>query len=149
MAVAAALAAPAEVAADDEPAVEPPATVTFTKREKKGGVTEQALISCQVSIDYPHRSTHNPGRANVVSRISCSHFMSSLSLETKLWRAGYVVGTGFHSITGWFALNGNASAPCLSASYQGSAFARVVAPPGYTPSIGTTTVWSPVRWVTC
>jgi hypothetical protein len=61
----------------------------------KDAVTDESLITCAVTIDNPHASSHVPGNVNVVSHIDCGGFpMTSLSLSTKLWRAGYVVGSG-------------------------------------------------------
>jgi opacity protein-like surface antigen len=138
---------------EDDPASEEAYTedIYASHGENSGGTTTQAagLIRCRVSIDYPHKSSHQPNRANVESHISCTHPVSSLRLDTKLWRAGYVVGVGTRILYGTFFITGQANARCVTGNYMGTATGTVVFPPGYVPATATATVGSPVRHINC
>jgi len=112
-------------------------TVVFTRTTppSPGSASTQAAgaIYCNMTVDYPHASGHNPGQANVESHVTCDGIVSSIGLTTKLFRAGIQVASNPAYATGTFFLNGQANATCLTARYGGSADTLITAPPGYTP----------------
>lgn len=94
-----------------------------------------AFIDCNITVDNPHASTHVPETVNVVSHVSCSDIVSTITLDTKLYRGVTLVGTGHSQVNGWLLLNGNAaSSSCINANYLGTASSTVTPPLGYTPS---------------
>jgi hypothetical protein len=75
--------------------------------------------------------------------------MSYMSLDTKIWRAGSVAGTGHAQISGMYWLDGNAATTCYSGLYEGTAHAYLVPPAGYSPASAVADLESPVVSVSC
>jgi hypothetical protein len=107
-----------------------------------GAQVAQQTITCTLSIDNPHKSTHVPTTVNVVAHWVCTAPVSSLSMTVRLFRGSTQVGQGSSSNAGRATLNGNAAANCVNGTYHGTATGTVVFPPGYTPSSSTLNVTS-------
>ena len=141
------------VAADPGAAVAGTGSITISARRSapQGGVSPQVAgyIHCNVTIDNPHNSGHNPGNVNVVSHVTCDNIVSSIAITTRLFRSGIQVASTPAYRADFNFLNGNAAVSCLNASYGGVADVTVVFPPGYTPASGSTTVGTPVVPITC
>ena len=125
------------------------ATVTLKLLQPAAADVAQQTITCTLSIDNPHKSTHVPTTVNVVAHWACTAPVASLSLSVKLYRGVVQVGSGNSSNAGQAALNGNAAANCVNGQYLGTATGTVVFPPGYTPQSSTRSVQSPVVSITC
>ena len=108
-------------------------------------------ITCTLTIDNPHHSTHVPGTANVVSGVSCGAPVSSIELTIYLF--DFTHGRGEEdefSNVGAASLSGNVAIdPCESGDYEGLAETTVTWPPGYTPSPQTWDEESPVVPISC
>jgi hypothetical protein len=118
------------------------ATASHSQRGLMPAFTDQSTITCTLSIDNPHKSTHVPTTVNVVAHWVCTAPVSSLSMTVRLFRGSTQVGQGSSSNSGQATLNGNAAANCVNGSYHGTATGTVVFPPGYTPSSSTLNVVS-------
>ena len=103
-----------------------------------GGASPQAgsSITCTISIDNPHKSTHVPTTVNVVSHWNCDAIVQKLTLDTKLYRGVQQVGSGHSEGTGTFVLNGNAAVSLCQRTIPGEATGTVVFPLGYNPPSG-------------
>ena len=113
-------------------------TVTAVRTSTgQGGASPQAesSITCTISIDNPHKSTHVPTTVNVVSHWNCDAIVQKLTLDTKLYRGVQQVGSGHSEGTGTFVLNGNAAASCVNGQYLGEATGTSRIPPGLQPAI--------------
>lgn len=112
--------------------------VTFTKlsatRPGRSPASTTSTITCTLTIDYPHASTHVPKTANVVAHWRCTAPVSSLSMDVQLYYGPFEVGTGHSANCCSSSLNGNAAASCLTGTYYGYVQGTAVSPPGYTPS---------------
>jgi hypothetical protein len=142
-------AVPASVSADSGPG---PKTVTVTAVPiaQPGQVAPATPITCTITIDDPHISSHNPENVNVVSHWSCTASVQSLSLTTTLYlgvvQVAQTTATKYNS----YFQNSNAAASCANGSYLGSASGTIVFPPGYVPQTETAgPVWSDVVPITC
>jgi hypothetical protein len=118
------------------------ASASLSQRGSGPASAEQSTITCTLSIDNPHKSTHVPTTVNVVAHWVCTAPVSSLSMTVRLFRGSTQVGQGSSSNSGQATLNGNAAANCVNGSYHGTATGTVVFPPGYTPSSSTLNVTS-------
>ena len=118
--------------------------ITSTK-----SVSAQTTITCTLTIDNPHQSTHAPGKVNVVSKLTCTAPMSSVSMTVTLYRNNAPVGQNSCSNAGNPALRCNAAAPCVKGSYVGTSTGTAVAPPGFKPPSQTKTVISNTVPITC
>ena len=142
----------ASAGADSSPG---PTVVTFSATKASpptspvGGASPQATITCNLTIDNPHKSTHVPETVNVVSNVTCDNVVSSISITTKLFRAGIQVASSNSFGAEVFMLNGNAAVNCVNGEYGGTADATVVFPPGYSPPSESGHVASPVVNITC
>jgi hypothetical protein len=126
-----------------------PSTITFTPISVPGQAATNAVIVCNLTIDYPHASSHVPETVNVVAHWNCDHAMSSLEMDVYLDYGGIQVGHGHSQNTLSSSLNGNAASNgCLDGLYDGYASGSAIAPPGYTPSAQTGYV-SSSAYVTC
>jgi hypothetical protein len=124
----------------------------FTKTAAATGVTPATLITinCTVTIDNAHKSTHVPETVNVESHVGCDNFVSTIRIDTYLWRAGVKVAG--KTVNGSLLpfLHGNASTACSNAPWGGTAHAHVVPPIGYSPPYGDADVSSPsITNITC
>src|SRR3979411_2213544 len=76
------------------------------------GVGVQNVITCGISVDNPHKSTHVPGTVNVVARVACSAPISEINGIVGLYRnavlVSYSTGQNFGSAT----LTMNTTKPC-------------------------------------
>lgn len=141
----------ASAGADSSPG---PAVISFSATKlppATGGASSQAgsTITCNLTIDNPHNSTHVPETVNVVSHVTCDNVVSSISITTKLFRAGIQVASSNSFGAEVFTLNGNAAVNCANGPYGGTADATVVFPPGYTPPSESGHVASSVVNITC
>jgi len=102
-------------------------------RHANGPASTTASISCSLTIDYPHASSHVPENANVVAHWRCTAPVSSLEMDVQLYYGPFEVGTGHSANCCSSSLNGNAAASCLTGTYYGYVQGTAVSPPGYTP----------------
>jgi hypothetical protein len=111
-------------------------TIVATPTPTSGpAVPTLPIITCSLTIDYPHESSHVPATVNVVAHWSCTSAVASLSMSVQLFYAGLQIGSGRASNTGQASLNGNAAATgCISGYYSGAVVGSVVFPPGYSGS---------------
>ena len=142
----------ASAGADSSPG---PTVITFSATKASPptspvvGASPQATITCNLTIDDPHKSTHVPETVNVVSHVTCDNVVSSISITTKLFRGGIQVASSNSFGAEVFMLNGNAAANCVNGEYGGTADATVVFPPGYEPPSESGHVASSVVNITC
>jgi hypothetical protein len=113
---------------------EAPLAKLSATRPARGLAGTTSTITCALTIDYPHASSHVPETANVVAHWRCTAPVSSLSMDVQLYYGVFEVGTGHSSNCCSSSLNGNAAANCLTGTYYGYVQGTVVFPPGYTPS---------------
>ena len=126
----------AAIADPSAPDSAPPVmSVTATHTGLTPGVVNPAdTITCNLTIDYPHESSHDPETANVVAHWNCTSAVASLEMDVQLYYGVIEVGTGHSENTLKNSLNGNAAASCSTGTYYGYVQGTVVFPPGYTPS---------------
>jgi hypothetical protein len=116
------------------------------------GVTRSAValeITCTISVDNPHNSSHVGGVVNVLARINCTAPVASLSTNLLLARDGVVVGSRANSNAGVAALSNSVAVPCVSGVYQAGVVGGVVFPPGFVPPGGVISALSNVVLITC
>jgi len=85
-----AFARPSSISAGPAPTVASSGAITLSASRsapQDGGVSPQlgTQINCNVSIDNPHNSGHNPGTVNVVSHVACDSIVSSIAITTRLF----------------------------------------------------------------
>ena len=95
-----------------------------------------AIEGCVFKVDHPHRSLHDPTTVNVVAWVECNAVMDHIDMEVGLMFNGVEVGRKAFSAVGTKKLEGNASAPCVNGTYNGSAGVGVTFPPPAIPPIG-------------
>ena len=104
-----------------------------------GGASPQAgsSITCTISIDNPHKSTHVPTTVNVVSHwnLRCDRAEANTRHQAVPRSATSRFGT-FRGERVPSVLNGNAAASCVNGQYLGEATGTVVFPLGYNPPSG-------------
>ena len=126
------------------------ASRTITGRMMTNGiVSTQSVITCDIAIYYPHKSTHVPGTINVVATINCSALVASLDLDVYLYRSSTLVGDGSNHLEAWASIQANAYSGCTSGSYHGEAFGFIVFPAGYVPWSDSGWVYSPSVPISC
>lgn len=79
-----------------------------------GGLSQKVFISgeCWVVTNFPHLSTHAPGRVNVTATIYCPR--RPLSIETKLTRTANGMTTSRKAVKeGVGKISVNVSMPCI------------------------------------
>jgi hypothetical protein len=79
-----------------------------------GGLSKKVFISgeCWVVTNFPHLSTHAPGRVNVTATIYCPR--KPLSIETKLTRTANGLTSSRKSVkSGVGKISVNVSMPCI------------------------------------
>lgn len=112
------------------------------------GLAPASAITCELSIDNPHPSSHVPETVNVVATWNCTAPVPSLEVWVYLFYGELLVGTGHSANSGNATLKGNAAADCVNGFYSGFASGEVTFPPGYSPPTWDTEVQQ-VAEVTC
>lgn len=102
---------------------------------EEAGATLASTISCTVTTDHPHGSTHVSGTVNVVSKVACTAPVSRIRSATELARVDpYQRWVGIPKVkTGVKTLKSSASTSCnyAPADFAGVGFATITPPPGY------------------
>jgi hypothetical protein len=106
-----------------------------TQSQPPGSVNPNLpIITCALTIDNPHKSTHVPSTVNVVAHWICDYPVASLSMNVQLFFGVLQVGSGHSANVGQASLNGNAASNgCVTGTYYGYVQGTVTFPPGYTP----------------
>jgi hypothetical protein len=95
---------------------------------------------CSLTVNYPHASVHASGTINVTATTSCPDPMTSIYIDTELWRTAPTAGQWWNGfgVTKYASKSAtdNQATSCVSGpgTFRGSATARIVPPPGYTLS---------------
>lgn len=120
------------------------------------GTTEPAnaaadVITCTLVVSDPHPSTHQPGTANVVAAASCTKPVSSISIRVTLRDLTNSRSNTSTLARHWNKKYGtqNAALSCRNGTYQGTAYAGVILPPGYKPASFEREAASRTAGVTC
>jgi hypothetical protein len=112
-------------------------TVTWHKATTADGVAVNAegppVITCQVVSDFPHNSSHAPGRINVVGRVDCSAPIAEIDLIEALFSGNTVANAKQRVAPNFATLSVQADIACVPGTYFGLADAILIAPPGYSP----------------
>ncbi|MGI9033310.1 MAG: hypothetical protein ACR2HY_06450 [Acidimicrobiales bacterium] len=108
-----------------------------------------ATITCTVKANDPHQSTHVPTNVNVVGTTKCTAPMTALTMTVNLFNDGRLVGTNTKANAGKAAILVNAAVHCVSGTYNGTATATLVFPPGFLPSPQVVNVTSRFAPITC
>lgn len=130
------------------------ASVTVSARRARAissAISGPPKITCTLSIDNPHRSTHNPDVINVVANWKCTSAVKTLTMSVKLFSASGIElsRTPWKSI-GKARLKGHTNYPCyFSSDYYGEAPGTVYFPAGYKPHKSNLKVDSPTVGVVC
>jgi hypothetical protein len=121
--------------------------LTLPKSAAAAGYT----IDCNLSIDYPHPSTHYPGNVNVVSNVVCTAPVDYIVMGVSLKRDGaFVWPSGSCVKAGTTRLQCNASEPCHSGSLYGAqANSEVTFPPGGVVIKKTAVAFAPEQRIYC
>ena len=100
--------------------------------ERAAAATTAYTIDCNLQAQYPHASTHYPGRVNIVATVTCTAPVNYIVIGVALTRNGtYVSPSGSCDGENTAYLKCNASEPCHSGSlYGGQANSQVIFPPG-------------------
>jgi hypothetical protein len=110
-------------------------------------------IICDLNVQNPHKSTHVPTTVNDVATVSCNLPPAALGLTIALYywtgKTWVLVGVGQATNYNQSYIQANASANCVSGTYEGAAEAEAVAPPGYVPPIAYGYGYSVPVYVTC
>lgn len=111
-----------------------------------------STITCTITADNPHKSTHVPGTVNVVGHTDCTAPVASISMTVYLYNYDTSRLVGVNGPTGnsgrsSFALN--AAASCISGRYYGYARTTINFPPGYSPSPQSAASYSSIILVNC
>jgi hypothetical protein len=109
-----------------------------------GTATPLTTITCNLKVDYPHKSTHDPSTVNVEAEIICTAPVTELSMTVVLYRTvcdptchAVQWGTPGQSVTyGSATLSGNSAGPCSNGLYYGYATGSIAYPPNYYPPTG-------------
>lgn len=125
-----------------------PQSATISATRAASGQAPQETITCDLTIDYPHKSTHVPATVNVVAHWVCTAPVASLSMDVQLYYGPSEVGTGHSANTESATLNGNAAASCSPGQWYGYVQGHVVFPPDYEPPSGDANAESNA-YVTC
>jgi|SRR5215471_9776060 len=108
------------------------------------------VITCTISVQNPHPSSHVGGTVNVIARTQCSAPVASLQMVMALARNGVIVGGPKTNANGGSAsLQNNVAVPCVTGTYQGAAEAGIVFPPGFQPPTGIIANVSALVPITC
>jgi hypothetical protein len=113
------------------------------------GMGVQNLITCGITVDNPHKSTHVPGTVNVVSRVICSAPISEINGIVGLYRNAVLISYSTGQNFGSAALTMNTATPCVSGRYDALGVADIYAPPGYYPPVARISARSTVVNITC
>lgn len=126
-------------------------TVSITSSGRStNGASAQQVITCTISVDNPHHSSHEPTTIRVFGRISCTAPVSALWSTITLVRDGAVVGSRATSNTASAALANAVVVPCVNGAYAGVNEGFVLFPPGFVPQGGfISAVTNPVVITTC
>lgn len=92
------------------------------------------FINCTPNVQYPHRSTHEDGRVNVVATVYCDGGVSTISISVNLYRDGVLVNsTSTHADgPGLVSWQNQADEPCWSGhTYTADAGVTIWFPPYY------------------
>ena len=128
----------APLARTDTPTITSTPTSTSNPSKKPnlisggGGVT----ITCTATANNPHDSSHVGGTVNFVGSVSCTAPVASLKLTLSLYWDGYLQASNIKSNAGFASISNNVAAPCTSGGWQGTTYASVVFPPGFSPASG-------------
>ena len=116
-------------------------TVASSARSKvRTAASLEDIITCELYLDLPHQSTHNPANANVIGGDECTQLMDELYLTVGLYyNATSTNDMALVARTYWqdadeAGISGNAAAPCRSGYYMGGVLATEYFPAGYEPS---------------
>ena len=96
-----------------------------------------APITCTLTIDFPHKSSHDPGYVKVTAKIGCTAPVTSASVTVQLYQSGTLVNVNTVTTTGSALVVGNTKTPCRNGSYQGVGTGTVKFPPTYLPPVAT------------
>jgi hypothetical protein len=129
----------------------PNPTASRTASPSVSGPKQIIVITCELSIDNPHNSTHVPGVINVEAHVSCTAPVTSIDLEVLLVGSDGTADLKPFGGVATASLEGNAVVPCNpdGATYEGVAQATVTWPPGFEPSSDTWPVDSPEVSLAC
>lgn len=95
------------------------------------------VITCTLSIAYPHNSHHMPGNVLVAANIQCSAAVKTMTISVRLYRTGTLVAVGGDTRAASPRVNGNAYTACVPtpATYQGVTQGTVTFPDGSVPPV--------------
>jgi hypothetical protein len=127
--------------------IRPSTTVTVTSTAQGPGI--QAVITCAITVQNPHKSSHVPGTVNVISRVQCTAPVAGIAEAVGLYRNLALVSSNSASNTGVAALQVNTTTPCVNGNYDALGLATVYFPPGYSPPSGSIGAWSNMVTITC
>lgn len=129
-----------------------PSVSRSARRQSGAGLglaPDQVTISCTLSIEDPHNSTHVPGTVNVVAGVTCTSDVVTISLSVFLGDSNGRLQEEDFTGNGTDELPGNAALDCEDGDYEGLAEAEVVMPPDFEPPTLTMDVESPEEAITC
>jgi hypothetical protein len=100
------------------------------------GVSVQIVITCTISVDNPHHSSHVDTTIRVFGRIACTAPVSSLASALTLVKDGVVAATNSNSNAGVAALANAVVVPCVNGAYIAVDEGLVIFPAGFVPPGG-------------
>jgi len=110
------LGAPSALSAD-EPQTFSVAAVRTIMDENSRAAVQSSTITCTHSIGDPHKSTHDPTKVNVVSKVVCTAPVARLVINPiDLFRNFFLVARGSNANTGQAYIQANAATTCIPAN---------------------------------
>lgn len=100
------------------------------------GISVQIVITCTISVDNPHHSSHVDTTIRVFGRISCTAPVSSLASLLTLVKDGAIAASNSNSNAGAAALANAVVVPCINGAYIAVDEGLVIFPPGFVPAGG-------------
>ena len=107
------------------------------------------IITCTVTVQNPHNSSHVKGTVNTIATIACTGAMSELAQYVGLYFNNVLVGESYNSNSGVASLTGNFATPCKSGTWMGASSYLQVPPAGYYPPYTKGEAVSNIVKITC
>lgn len=138
---------PANAAPVSDRAAPTTLTVSSVARDARG---IHQTITCTITVQNPHKSSHVPGTINVISRVQCTAPVAGIASALGLyWNYSTLVSSNSATNTGVAALQINTTTPCVNGTYDALGLATIFFPAGYTPPTGDIGAWSSAVSIAC
>lgn len=140
----------------DSPPLDP---IEIAQSDPGGGPSVQTAlpdITCTLTVDYAHRSTHVPGTINVQGNHVCDSSVSQLDITVQLQKKACTPTciwvnygqAGSASKIGGSSVTANSAGNCTNGTYRGYATGVVYFPPNYVPTRDTSSAAGTAKSIT-